>query len=227
MKKIFHILCLCPLFLLSTGCMPFLRSVTHTDTSSAVFQALPPYAGPKARISLPDFEISAAKANNEIGKGLHSLLATTLVNSNRFYIVGPQGSNVPSGQVVSDLIVSTTLLEFEPQASGGRAGIGGGGGVASGILGGLLGTSLNKAHLVLEIRIIDTSASKIIANTRLKGQASDSSGINSATLLGAAALSGGLSSYNQTPMEKAIRLCIIEVVRYIAQNIPPAYYKHN
>jgi len=35
-----------------------------------------------------------------------------------------------------------------------------------------------------------------------------------------------LGAYANTPMEKAIRICIIEAVRYIAQVIPANYYKY-
>jgi curli biogenesis system outer membrane secretion channel CsgG len=188
-----------------------------------VFQALPPYSGNKAKISLADFDVTATKASSDIGRGLYTFLATTLVNSNRFSVSSLQ----PTPQsVATDLIINTVVVEFEPQSSGGRAGIGGGGSVGSGLLGGLLGISPNKAHLVLDLRIVDGATSKVIATTRLKGQASDSAGINSISLLGNIALGENLSKYARTPMEKAIRICIIEAVRYIAQNVPPSYFKY-
>jgi curli biogenesis system outer membrane secretion channel CsgG len=43
---------------------------------------------------------------------------------------------------------------------------------------------------------------------------------------GSWALGVGLSGYANTPMEKAIRICIIEAVRYISQTIPANYYKY-
>jgi curli biogenesis system outer membrane secretion channel CsgG len=124
------------------------------------------------------------------------------------------------------LIVTAALTEFEPQASGGKAGIGGGGGVASGVLGGLLGAALNKAHMALDIRIIDTSSSEVVAATRVQGQASDVAGGFMAGFMGNWALGGGLSAYANTPMEKAIRVCIIEAVRYISATTPAGYYKY-
>ncbi|MCU0651845.1 MAG: hypothetical protein MUC39_02760 [Candidatus Omnitrophica bacterium] len=226
MKKIFFTLCAGLLFFICAGCAPFLRTASHISGSKAVFQALPPYNGPKAGLALVDFEVSAIRANSGVGKGLRDLLAATLTNSNRFYVTSQQAASASPGQPASDIIVSTALLEFEPQTSGGRAGVGGGGGVNSGMMGGLLGASLNKAYLVLEIRIIDAQTSQPIATTRLKGQASDASATSAANLLGAIELGQGISDYKHTPMEKAIRLCMAEAVRYIAQNIPPAYYKY-
>jgi curli biogenesis system outer membrane secretion channel CsgG len=98
--------------------------------------------------------------------------------------------------------------------------------VGSGILGGLLGAALNKSHMALDIRIVDTSTSEVLAATRVQGQASDVSGGFIGGFLGGWALGGGLSMYANTPMEKAIRICIIEAVKYISQNIPVNYYKY-
>ena len=98
--------------------------------------------------------------------------------------------------------------------------------MGSGVLGGLLGASLNKAHMALDIRIVDASTSEVLAATRVQGQAADISGLIGGGFLGGWALGGGLSAYTNTPMEKAIRVCIIEAVRYISQTIPANLYKY-
>jgi curli biogenesis system outer membrane secretion channel CsgG len=231
-----------------SGCAT-LQQVTQPTAQvnvNAGAQPLPPYSGPKARMAVADFEVKAAKATNEIGSGLREMLITALVNSNRFSVVerqalnavmqeqelassgaaqagtGPKRGNIKT----ADLVITAAVTEFEPQASGGRAGIGGGGGVANGILGGLLGAVLNKAHMALDIRIIDASTSEVLAATRVQGQASDISGGFMAGFLGSWGLGAGLSAYSNTPMEKAIRICIIEAVRYMSQTIPANYYKY-
>jgi curli biogenesis system outer membrane secretion channel CsgG len=135
---------------------------------------------------------------------------------------GPQRGKIKT----ADLVITAAVTEFEPQASGGAAGIGGGGGIGSGILGGLLGAAMNKAHMALDIRIVDTSTSDVLAATRVQGQASDIAGGVMAGFFGGWGLGGGLSAYANTPMEKAIRICIIEAVRYISQAAPPSYYKY-
>lgn len=207
---------------------------------------LPPYAGPKARIAIADFDVKAAKATFEIGSGLREMLITALINSNRFSVVERQvlsavmqeqelsasgaaqaGSGPQRGKIkAADLVITAAVTEFEPQASGGRAGIGGGGGIGSGVLGGLLGASLNRAHMALDIRIVDTSTSEILFATRVQGQASDVAGGVMGGFFGGWALGAGLSAYANTPMEKAIRICIIEAVRYLSQAIPANYYKY-
>jgi curli biogenesis system outer membrane secretion channel CsgG len=205
-----------------------------------------PYSGPKARIAVADFEVKAAKAGGEIGTGLREMLVTALLNSSRFSVLerqvlkavmqeqelaasgaGQSGSGPQRGNIkTADLIITAAVTEFEPNASGGSAGIGGGGPVGGGILGGIIGGSLNKSHMALDIRIIDSSSSEVLAATRVQGQASDASGGIMTGFLGAWGLGGGLSAYANTPMEKAIRVCIIEAVKYISLSVPANYFKY-
>jgi len=246
MKKALYLIGYSLLAISLAGCASMMQPTAQVENTAGA-QVLPPYSGPRARIAVADFDVKAAKAGGEIGSGLREMLVTTLINSNRFSVVerqvlsavmqeqelsasgaaqtgagGPQRGKIKT----ADLIITAAVTEFEPQASGGRAGIGGGGGVGSGILGGLLGAALNKAHMALDIRIVDTSTSEVLAATRVQGQATDVAGGFMAGFMGSWALGGGLSAYANTPMEKAIRVCIIEAVRYISQTIPANYYKY-
>lgn len=246
MKKFLLGLCVMFLFIGLTGCETMSQPTAQVDNNAGV-APLPPYSGPKARVAVADFDVKAAKAHGEIGTGLREMLVTALINSNRFSVLerqalsavmqeqelsasgaaqtgagGPQRGKIKT----ADLIITAAVTEFEPQASGGAGGIGGGGSVGSGVLGGLLGATMNKSHMALDIRIIDSSTSEVLAATRVQGQASDVSGAIMAGFLGSWGLGAGLSGYANTPMEKAIRVCIIEAVRYIAQTVPPTYYKY-
>jgi curli biogenesis system outer membrane secretion channel CsgG len=248
MRRLLGILIL-GIFVISVSGCATLQQLTQPTAQvdvNAGAQPLPPYSGPKARLAVADFEVKAAKATNEIGSGLREMLITALLNSNRFSVVERQalsavmqeqelassgaaqsGTGPKRGSIkTADLVITAAVTEFEPQASGGRAGVGGGGGVASGILGGLLGAALNKAHMALDIRVIDASTSEVLAATRVQGQASDISGGFMAGFLGNWGLGAGLSAYSNTPMEKAIRICIIEAIRYMGQTIPANYYKY-
>ncbi len=228
------------------GCASLMQPSAQVDNYAGA-APLPPYSGPRARIAVADFDVKAAKAGGEIGTGLREMLVTALINSSRFSVVerqalnavmqeqelGASGAAQPGaggaqrGKIkTADLIITAAVTEFEPEASGGRAGIGGGGGVGSGVLGALLGASLNKAHMALDIRIIDASTSEVLAATRVQGQASDVSGGALGGFFGNWALGAGLYGYANTPMEKAIRICIIEGVRYISQTIPANYFKY-
>lgn len=178
------------------------------------------YAGPRARVTVPEFEVAAVKAGMPVGNGLRRMLTVALINSGRFAVSEGQ---LKGQNKTADLMVSAVVNEFEPQASGGAAGVGGGGGVGSGLMGGLLGLRLNRAHISLDIRVIDTSTSRVLAQTRVQGQAADMAG---GFMSGNSELDPDLTLYANTPMEKAIRICIVETVRYISQNIPEDYYKY-
>ncbi len=244
MRNIYIMVCSWLVATALAGCATMTQPTAQVDTTAGA-AALPAYSGPKARVAVADFDVKAAKATFEIGSGLREMLVTALMNSNRFSVVERQAlaavmqeqelaasSATPSGGPqrgkikTADLIITAAVTEFEPEASGGSAGVGGGGSVGSGILGGLLGAALNKAHMALDIRIIDSSTSEVLAATRVQGQASDIAGGIMAGLFGRHGLTGGLSAYANTPMEKAIRICIIEAVRYISQSTPANYYKY-
>lgn len=178
-------------------------------------QIFQPYSGLKARIAVADFEIKDARVSKPIGLGLQEMLIAALVNTNRFSVAER-----------SDLILKAAVSEFQPQASGGRMGVGTGGGITRGLMGGLLSESLSRAYLTLDIRLLDASTSKVIFFGRVTGQASDIEGSVMSGFLRDWGLGSGLLVYANTSMEKALRLCIIETVRSLTQAIPDDYYKH-
>lgn len=244
MKKVFlPLMVLCLLAPVSRA-MAWTQPTAQVDNNAGT-QAMPPYTGPKARIAVSEFEVKAARADGEIGTGLREMLSTALVNSQRFRVLerqvlnaimqeqelaasgAAQAGGVQRGQIrTADLLITAAVTEFEPEASGGRAGLLGGGRSRGSLIGAVVGGAMNKAHMALDIRIIDTSTSEVLAATRVQGQATDVAGGLFAGVLGSVGLGGGLSAYANTPMEKAIRVCIIEAVKYIAQSVPADYFKY-
>lgn len=225
-------------------CYGWLEPKARVDNNAGTTQA-PPYSGPKARIAVADFDVKAARAGSEIGPGLREMLVTALMNNGRFSVVerqvlkaamqeqelaasgAAQGGGPQRGQIkTADLIITAAVTEFEPRASGGAGGIGGGGIVGRGILGGGIGGGIKNAHMALDIRIVDASTSEILASTRVQGSASDVAGGLGIGFLGSWGLGLGLAGYKNTPMEKAIRVCIIEAVNYITQIVPANYYRY-
>jgi curli biogenesis system outer membrane secretion channel CsgG len=243
MKRVVLSFFLVTVLLLTNACAQ-LQPTAKVDNNAGT-AGMPPYSGPKARIAVADFDIKAAKAGGEIGTGLREMLVTALMNSSRFRVVerqvlnaimqeqelaasgAAQAGGTARGKIkTADLIITAAVTEFEPNASGGSAGIGGGGGVGRGILGAVIGGSMNKAHMAMDIRIIDASTSEVLAATRVQGQAADVAGGVMAGFMGSWGLGAGLSGYANTPMEKAIRVCIIEAVKYISGSVPPGYFKY-
>jgi curli biogenesis system outer membrane secretion channel CsgG len=66
---------------------------------------------------------------------------------------------------------------------------------------------VNKARIALEVRIVDSATSHVLSSKKLQGQASE-------------------SADEPNPMERAIKLCVIEAVRFVAQAVPAEYYKY-
>ncbi len=203
---VFCVLCLVSL----SGCAGFFKKPVELKGVAGVM----PYSGKKARLAIADFEIKTIKANNEIGTTLRQLLLTSLEGTSRFEI-GKTG----------DLIISVSVVEFQPQGSGGSSGLGGGGS-ASGELGGLLGNITNKAHIAWEVRIVDAVSSQVLDTTQIKTQAADNNPPVGLGSIGDLKLENVLSEYNNTPLGKAIRLCLAETVRYIVQKTGQEYYKY-
>jgi len=201
------------------GCQTVHKFMHRVPPAKPIIVTLPVYSGLKARLAVADFDIKTAKATNEIGTGLQEMLAEALLNTNRFIIAQRQ-------ETKADLIITATIMEFEPQFSGGSDGIGGGGGVGSGNFGGLLGASLNKAHMTLEIRVVDASTSEVLAATQVQGQARDINTTVPAEGAKNLGLNPRLLGYVNTPMEKAIRVSIDEAVGYIIKTISTVYYKY-
>ena len=77
---VFCVLACC--IFLGSGCM-MVRPRASVESTVGV-QALPPYSGPKARITVNEFKIKTDKATEKIGSGLRQMLITALTNSNRF-----------------------------------------------------------------------------------------------------------------------------------------------
>lgn len=95
-----------------------------------------------------------------------------------------------------------------------------------GFLGAIAG-AFKKSYMAMDIRIIDTATSEVLAATRVEGEAKDINlGVLAGGLIGNVGLGGALGAYAKTPMEKAIRTCINEAVKYIISATPHEYMKY-
>jgi len=183
--------------------------------------------------------------------GLQDMLTTALFQSKRYRVVERQAldavlkeQKLGQAGVVSqktaakvgavkgaDILVIAAVTGWEPGTSGSSAG--GGGGMIGGTFGkvmalgaGIAG-SMKKSSMAMDIRLVDSTTSEILAATNVQGVAKD---VNFGALAGGfmnfAGMGGGLSGFAKTPMEKAIRKCIYESVKFIAQETPKEYFKY-
>ncbi len=199
------------------------------------------YNGPKARIAVSRFTDRTAKGwwTGQIGDGMAEMLTTSLFNTNRFIVLerqtlkdvmaeqdlGASGrikkeTAAPIGQIEgAELLVTGAVTEFEPGSSGIGGGIGGG---SSSIIGGILG-GIKRSHIAIDIRVIDTRTSRILAATTVEGKATDIGGLGG---LAGGHLGGGLGGWHKQPIEKALRIAIGAAVDFIASQTPAQYYHY-
>jgi len=203
-----------------SGCFVLQKPVEFVDEfiSTTFF---PPYSGPRAEITIADFEIMTTKATSDISSDLRELLISGLIKSGRFEIAG---LNKESPEKSQGLVIAMRLLDFEPYGSGGKSGVAGAGSAGSGSLHSLLGASANRSYISLDIRIVDAASSKVLSSQRISAQAAGDYGLNEGHQKEKKA-GQGLAMYSNTAMEEAINKCMLEAVEYIINKVPVQYYK--
>ena len=112
---------------------------------------------------------------------------------------------------------------WEPGSSGGGGGMLG---QASALFGAVQG-AYKKSMMAMDIRIVDTHTPEVVAATRVEGVAKDVNlGAALAGFGGSGGMGGALGGYAKTPMEKAIRTCLYNATKFIAENTPQEYMKY-
>jgi curli biogenesis system outer membrane secretion channel CsgG len=203
------------------------------------------YNGPKARVAVSRFTDKTGKGwwTGAIGDGMADQLTTALFNSNRYIVLerqtlgdvlreqdlGASGrvrqdTAAPIGEIEgAELLIVGAVTEFEGNASGAQ---GSGAGARRGILGAITG-GFKRAHMAIDLRVIDAKTSRVLAATSVEGS---STGVNLGALAGAfrgsGSLAAGLSGWENTPVEKALRVCIQEATKFVVSKTPQAYYRH-
>ncbi|WP_273050113.1 CsgG/HfaB family protein [Pseudoalteromonas sp.] len=204
------------------------------------------YNGPKARIAVARF---TDKSNNskwwrkEIGDGMADQLTTALVSTNRFIVLERQALDAvlseqdlaASGRVSAasgaaygeiegaEIVVIAAVTEFDDDSSGASVGSGGFiGDVFSSV-----STGFSGSHMAIDLRLIDTRTSRILAATSVEGGSKDFDFTGAATNFGGALVGGNISGWSDTPKEKALREVIIKAVEFLETKIPDTYYRYN
>jgi curli biogenesis system outer membrane secretion channel CsgG len=183
----------------------------------------------------------------QIGSGMADMLSDALLQSNRFIVLERQTlkdvlqeqdlaatgrvsreTAAPMGAIEgADLLVKGSITEFEPGSAGGDAGLGAGYlGWTGAIVGGVLG-SVRQSHVAMIIQVVDAKTSRLLFSTTVEGKAND---FNLGGLLGGfgGGFGGGagLGTWQKTPVEKAIRIAVIEAVKELSKKTPQTYFRH-
>ena len=202
------------------------------------------YDGPKARVAVAKFTNKAASSGGgwftpALGNGMADQMTTALFNTNRYIVLEREslgtvlseqdlgasgrikkGTEAQIGEIEgAELLIVGAITEFSGHSSGGSGALDA---LGLGILGNIAG-GFKKAHMAIDIRVIDAKTSRILAATSVEGEATD---VDLGGGLAGSALSAGLGGWKNTPMEKALRICINKAVDFIVTKTPEKYYRH-
>ena len=203
--------------------------------------------GSKTTVGIAGTEFSFSQNEySGYAQGLKDMLTTALVQSKRYRVLERQNidsvkteialqedgftdqSGIKRGQIKgADISVIAAITGWDPGTKGTSAKLGGLLGKRAGALLGAVSGGYKKSSITMDIRIVDTATTEVLAATRVEGVATDVNiGGALGVLTGVGGFGGSLSSFASTPMEKAIRTCIYEATKYIVENTPSEYMKY-
>jgi curli biogenesis system outer membrane secretion channel CsgG len=212
------------------------------------------YDGPKARVAVYRFTDQTAKGGGayntrrgwysaEIGNGMADMLNDALLQSNRFIVLDRQSlqdvlkeqdlgasgrirqeTAAPIRQIEgAELLIKGAITEFEPGAAGAQAGSGFGAfGLPDALIGGALG-GVQQSHIAMIVQVVDARTSRLLFSTTVEGKAND---FNLGGFGGHFAGGAGLGVYQKTPIEKAIRIAIVNAVQELSKKTPKTYFHY-
>lgn len=255
-KKILFVMMIGSIYLLIlAGCTSHYVT-TFTPEKEPSRQLDMNYQGPRANIAVGDFRVKARGGTQYIGDGLREMLATALFESLRFNVLDrldPKGLTAEQKlsyskmaaagspklgrqMEVAELMMYGTVTEFESEAAGAglkadvpttwdSAQIKAGSGSLRG----------KKAHMAIDVRVVDVASGRLVAARRIAGSAASYMATFGLDFEGRVSSHGrkhrlrtpaSLGAFKNTPMELAIRDCIYRSVIYATQSVPQQYFKH-
>ncbi len=171
----------------------------------------------KMRIAVARFE---NKTNYPVSDGMTDMLTTALFQTGRFIVLGRQNLDVvqfeqdlsrsgavakptaiPSGELEgAEILIVGAVTEFMPEQRGVNAGV----------------ARVSQTHVALDLRLIDARTARVLTSVTVEGKATDSSiGIGLLKWVGGIPTVMSLSAWNNTPADKAIRICLDKAVDFI------------
>jgi len=240
------------IFFLPCACAPTAR-ITSGSPGMETIQPLP-YNDLKARIAVTTFEDKTGRGYGRIGEGMATMFTTALVNSDRFIVLERDlidevireqdlaswgrikaGTGAPTGEIEgAELLLTGAVTEFEPE----KFGLGGG------IIG--LGTLITSAilheknsnipiaaatyvesHIAIDVRLIDTATSRILAAVSAEGCGQDwGGGVIAEVGGGRSRLPLAFGGFQKTATEKAIRKVIDLAMDVIILQAPSEFFHY-
>ena len=197
------------------------------------FMAATAFSAPKKTIAVIQFDNKSSWHGGwEIGWGMQEMTATALIDTGQFTVLERQelggilteqdlaasgrsaaGSAAATGQLGrAQVVIAGAITEFEHKAGGEGGGIG--------FKGIRLGGSQERAHVALNMRLIDTTTGEVLDSIRVTGQAA-SRGLKIG--YSSSDFGGDIGGFRKTPMGEATQNAINDAVKQIVsrmKNIP-------
>ncbi len=196
-------------------CGPTATVTTRSGPTIEEVQRTSPHE--KMRIAVARFENKTAYY---VSYGMTDMLTSALFNTGKFIVlerenldvviqeqklssvgVIDQRTAIPSGMLEgAEFLVVGAVTAFEPNYRGARTAIGGG----------------KQSYVAIDMRIIDSKTGRVVSSVTVEGKATDTL-ISTGMLrwVGAGPLASSLRAWSNTPIDKAIRICIDRAVDYI------------
>jgi curli biogenesis system outer membrane secretion channel CsgG len=174
-------------------------------------------------------------------------LGDALLKSNRFIVLDRQaigdllreqdlgGSGrvrkdtaAPIGEIEgAELLIKGSVTEFEPGSAGANGCLGLGGGSWNWAILNSVCSGLRQSHVAMIIQVVDAKTSRILFSTTVEGKANDFNISGALAGFGDHFIGGAsLGTYQKTPVEKAIRVAILQAVNELASKTPQTYFRH-
>lgn len=203
-------------------------SIYHNQTE--------PYNGPKARVAVMDFQDKTAQGRGAIGNGMKEQLVTALGQTGAFILLERDALNdvmreqnlgasgransdtaAPIGGLEgADFLIYGAVTEYMADQAGMNLNGQGEREMQNGnLLQAAAGAAMNQSHVAIDLRVVDSKTARIVATTTIQGRARDLAGGLDGQFSGVLL---GTSGHYNTPIEKAVRACMIKASNWIADN---------
>jgi outer membrane protein OmpA-like peptidoglycan-associated protein/curli biogenesis system outer membrane secretion channel CsgG len=187
-------------------------------SASVVAQGEQDAQGDKARIAVTDMTSKSGDCSSDMASAIGEMLATFLVNTQRFIVLADAGAVGTTG-----VLVSSTITKFEPEAGGG----GGLGGLKKKALG-EVGIEEKTAELEMDLKLIDGGSGRVLRAKSIKTKSTDwEPDVSGGSWVEDVVLGGALGTYEGEPMEDAIRLALAQAVDVITDETPEDFYRYS
>ena len=214
---------------------------TISENTSGINGPIPigkAYNGPKCVIAVGNFGVRVKGAPSELGDGLREMLMTALFESNYFVVVDRiDMKGLTAEQLLSDSFMSNPAAILQ-QGQMRPAELMIYGAIVAAEAGGAglrvkipwipmkIGGKHHTAKVTINLRVVDSASSEVIATHSIEGKAYSGSGMVGASL-GGPDIPVSLEAVKNTPVELAIRDCIYRSIITLCQTIPKSFFRVN